>query len=181
MDISARHPGASRSDLAPTRHGRAADVGCVCLLVLLAGLVLLLRNSTLPIQLWDESRNANNALEMSRNGHVIVTYFNGAPDHWNTKPPLLIWCMALLLRLGLPPLVAVRLPSIMAATATVLAVWTFWPKLPVRSARWPLRRADTTVGSALCGLACRQNRRLRCTRLLFHPALYAGLLEISRK
>ena len=47
------------------------------------------------------------------------------PDHWNTKPPLLIWFMALFLRFGFPPLLAVRLPCIMAATATVLLVFFF--------------------------------------------------------
>ncbi len=109
----------------PARHGRAADLGCVALLLLVAAVILLLRNSAVPMQLWDESRNANNALEMSRNGNLLVTYFQGAPDHWNTKPPLLIWFMVLLLRVGLPPLLAVRLPSIMAATATVLLVWVF--------------------------------------------------------
>jgi 4-amino-4-deoxy-L-arabinose transferase-like glycosyltransferase len=108
-----------------TAQGRAADLGCVALLLLLSALILLLRNSAVPMLLWDESRNANNALEMSRNGHLLVTYFAGLPDHWNTKPPLLIWFMALFLRLGLPPLLAVRLPSILAATATVLLVFVF--------------------------------------------------------
>ncbi len=107
------------------KNRHAADVGCVLLLLLIAAAVMLMRNNALPMQLWDESRNANNALEMSRNGNIIVTYFNGAPDRWNTKPPLLIWFMALLLRMGMPPLLAVRLPSIVAATASVLLVWAF--------------------------------------------------------
>jgi 4-amino-4-deoxy-L-arabinose transferase-like glycosyltransferase len=107
------------------REGRAVDLGCVALLLLLAALILLVRNGAVTMLIWDESRNANNALEMSRNGHLLVTYFNGQPDHWNTKPPLLIWFMALFLRLGFPPLLAVRLPSIIAATATVLLVFFF--------------------------------------------------------
>jgi 4-amino-4-deoxy-L-arabinose transferase-like glycosyltransferase len=102
-----------------------ADVSCVGLLLLVALAVLLFRNSAVPMQIWDESRNANNALEMSRNGHLLVTYFRGLPDHWNTKPPLLIWCMDLFLHLGFPPLLAVRLPSILAATASVLLVFFF--------------------------------------------------------
>jgi len=107
------------------RQRRTSDVGCVALLLLVAVMILLFRNSAVPMQIWDESRNANNAMEMSRNGHLLVTYFHGMPDHWNTKPPLLIWCMDLFLQLGLPPLLAVRLPSILAATTTVLLVFFF--------------------------------------------------------
>jgi 4-amino-4-deoxy-L-arabinose transferase-like glycosyltransferase len=77
------------------------------------------------MQIWDESRNANNALEMSRTGYSLVTHFHGAPDHWSTKPPLLIWLITFCLRSGLPPLLAVRLPSITAATASVLLVFFF--------------------------------------------------------
>jgi 4-amino-4-deoxy-L-arabinose transferase-like glycosyltransferase len=107
------------------RQSRVADLGCVALLLLLAAMILLLRNSAVPMQIWDESRNANNALEMSRSGYSLVTYFHGLPDHWSTKPPLLIWLMALCFRLGLPPLLAVRLPSIMAAISSVLLVFFF--------------------------------------------------------
>ena len=88
-------------------------------------MILLLRNSAVPMQIWDESRNANNALEMSRTGYSLVTYFHGAPDHWSTKPPLLIWLIALCLRLGLPPLLSVRLPSILAAISSVMLVFFF--------------------------------------------------------
>jgi 4-amino-4-deoxy-L-arabinose transferase-like glycosyltransferase len=95
------------------------------LLLLLAALTLMFRNSAVPMQIWDESRNANNALEMSRTGYSLVTHFHGAPDHWSTKPPLLIWLITLCLRSGLPPLLAVRLPSITAATASVLLVFFF--------------------------------------------------------
>lgn len=104
-----------------------ATIEILCLLALLvpAALILLVNNGSMPMLLWDESRNANNALEMSRNGHLLVTYFNGLPDHWNTKPPLLIWIMAFLLRLGLSPLLALRLPSMAAGTATVLGIFFF--------------------------------------------------------
>ncbi len=40
------------------------------------------------IRIWDEGRNATNALEMLKTGNPIVTYFNGQPDMWNVKPPL---------------------------------------------------------------------------------------------
>jgi 4-amino-4-deoxy-L-arabinose transferase-like glycosyltransferase len=125
MPISLPEPLIAKPSPVGPSQSRAADLGCIALLLLLSALLFLLRNSAVPLLLFDESRNANNALEMSRNGHLLVTYFNGLPDHWNTKPPLLIWFMALFLRLGLPPLLAVRLPSIMAATATVLLVFVF--------------------------------------------------------
>lgn len=65
----------------------------------------------LPIQLWDESRLANNALEMSRSGNLIVTTWAKVPDMWNTKPPFLIWQQALLIKLLGPVDIAIRLPS----------------------------------------------------------------------
>ena len=34
----------------------------------------------MPIQLWDESRNVVNALEMQRSGLALVTTYDGAPD-----------------------------------------------------------------------------------------------------
>ena len=45
----------------------------------------------LPIRLWDESRLSVNALEMYFNKNYLVTFYQGKPDLWNTKPPLLIW------------------------------------------------------------------------------------------
>jgi 4-amino-4-deoxy-L-arabinose transferase-like glycosyltransferase len=85
--------------------------------------LLVLRNDSLPLQKWDESRLANSALEMAHNGHWLVPFYNGVPDHWSVKPPLLIWQMAALIWLGLPPLLAVRLPTMLAALATVGTVW----------------------------------------------------------
>ncbi len=103
----------------------AADAGCLALLLVLAAVIFLFHYDAVPMLLWDESRTANNALEMATNGHLLVTYFDGAPDHWVTKPPLLIWLVAFGLRLGLPPLLALRLPSGIAATTIVLMVFFF--------------------------------------------------------
>jgi 4-amino-4-deoxy-L-arabinose transferase-like glycosyltransferase len=80
-----------------------------------------------PIGLWDESRLAVNALEMSRSGFSLVTTYDFAPDLWNTKPPLLIWLMAGAIRMFGPQEWAFRLPSLLAAAATVaLTVWFAW-------------------------------------------------------
>lgn len=110
-----------------------ARIGCAarerpntlnCLLLLSLTAVMLLPGSlTLPMELWDESRNAVNALEIARDGHWMVPTFAFAPDHWNTKPPLLIWIMAALLRTGMEPMLALRLPSIVATMASVLLAY----------------------------------------------------------
>ena len=92
--------------------------------------LVLFRYAAFPLQDWDESRTGMNALYMAHHGHPLVTYFHGQPDHWMTKPPFLIWEMALLLRAGLPVLLALRLPSMLAATAAVCCLFVFcWKKL----------------------------------------------------
>ena len=82
---------------------------------------------TLPIRIWDEARLAINAFEMLNNEDFIVTHFDGNPDMWNTKPPLLIWGQVLFMKiLGVNEL-AVRLPSAIAAfiTCIVLLIFSF--------------------------------------------------------
>lgn len=92
-------------------------------LVFAAGVLLLPLHHTL--ELWDESRNANNAIEIALRGHWIAPTYGFVVDRWNTKPPLLIWIIAALERAGLPPLLALRLPSELAALGTILAVYGF--------------------------------------------------------
>jgi 4-amino-4-deoxy-L-arabinose transferase-like glycosyltransferase len=77
-----------------------------------------------PVRLWDESRLAMNAYEMDRNHNFLVTHFEGEPDLWNTKPPLMIWLQVFTIKLiGLNEL-ALRLPSAVAALFTiVLLLW----------------------------------------------------------
>ena len=92
--------------------------------VLLFGLLLLLvyfpvflHLDYMPIRMWDESMLGINAIEMAHNHHYIVTYFNGHPEIYNTKPPLMIWCIVLLSKvLGFSEL-SLRLPSALAALA----------------------------------------------------------------
>ncbi len=79
------------------------------------------------LRVWDEGRNAVNALEMYKNHNYLVTYFNGSVDMWNTKPPLLIWLMNLSFGIfGINEL-AVRVPSAISATLVVLIIY-FWLK-----------------------------------------------------
>ncbi|WP_276132932.1 ArnT family glycosyltransferase [Polluticoccus soli] len=81
-----------------------------------------------PIRLWDESRVAINAYEMFKTGDWIVTRFDGAPDMWNTKPPLLIWIQVGFIKLlGLNDL-AIRIISPIAALFTCIFLYWFFLK-----------------------------------------------------
>ncbi len=75
------------------------------------------------MQLWDESRNANNALEAVRDNHLACPDLcaPARPLHWNTKPPLLIWMIAALMKAGAAPLGILAGPGIAAALATLAA------------------------------------------------------------
>jgi 4-amino-4-deoxy-L-arabinose transferase-like glycosyltransferase len=78
-----------------------------------------------PVRLWDESRLAMNAYEMDKNDNFLVTYFEGEPDLWNTKPPLMIWLQVFTIKLiGLNEL-ALRLPSAVAALFTIVVLLWF--------------------------------------------------------
>lgn len=74
----------------------------------------------LPIVQWDESRLAVNAAEMSIDNNWMVTHFEGQPDLYNTKPPLMIWLQTLSIHLfGLNEF-AIRFPSALAGTLCIL-------------------------------------------------------------
>jgi len=83
---------------------------------------------TFPIYLWDESRQAANAIEMYNNHNLIVTYFDGSPDMWNTKPPLLIWLQVLSMHVLGVTVLAIRMPSVLAAFVTTLVLFFFIKK-----------------------------------------------------
>jgi 4-amino-4-deoxy-L-arabinose transferase-like glycosyltransferase len=85
--------------------------------------VFLMNLGVPPIQMWDESRLAVNALEMALNGNLIVTHFEGSPDMWNTKPPLLIWMIALCMKIFGYNEFALRLPSALAAMSTAIIIF----------------------------------------------------------
>ena len=77
---------------------------------------------------WDEARLAVNALEMVQSGNWLVTTFSFEPDLWNTKPPLMIWLQASLIRLLGPTEWAVRLPAALAALGTICLVYQLMAK-----------------------------------------------------
>lgn len=87
------------------------------LLFLIIAVPLFLYVANPVIVLWDESRNAVNALEMWQNGNYFVRHFNGSPDMWEVKPPLLIWLQLVSFKLFGVNEFAIRIPSIVATIA----------------------------------------------------------------
>jgi len=74
----------------------------------------------LVLRQYDDARRGVNAYEMLHNGNLLVTHYDGKPDLWGTKPPLLVWMQAgFMLFLG-PGELAVRLPSAIAGLMTCL-------------------------------------------------------------
>jgi len=80
---------------------------------------------SIPIRIWDEARLAINAYEMHTNGDFIVKHFEGAPDMWSTKPPLMIWLQVLFIKLLGVRELSIRLPSAIAACLTCLFILFF--------------------------------------------------------
>lgn len=115
--------------------GRTAIIATLILIV--SAIFLFVDRATMPIQLWDESRNIVNALEMRESGLGLITTFGGAPDLWNTKPPLLIWLMTASVGIFGATEWALRLPSMIAALGTILLLF------------WFVRRTSGSTSTAL--------------------------------
>src|SRR5579872_1183998 len=132
------------ADLPAPARRRRLDWTLATGLLALLGLFIGYDIGSQPIVLWDESRLAVNAIEMSQHGLSLVTTYGGLPDLWNTKPPLLIWLEAASLGLFGPSEWALRLPSFFAALATLALVMRF---------TWRLSRSRFTAGAAAVILA----------------------------
>ena len=72
------------------------------------------------IRQWDEARNAVHAVEMIQNHRYMIRTFQGTPEIWETKPPLLIWLQTLSVKLFGPNELAIRFPVIISTFLTVL-------------------------------------------------------------
>ena len=86
---------------------------------------LFLHLDTLSLRQWDESRRGVNALEMATEGHWLVPHFEGHPDMYGTKPPVLVWLQAIGMKIFGVNELAIRLPSALAGLATVFLLWFF--------------------------------------------------------
>ncbi|MCB2409193.1 ArnT family glycosyltransferase [Hymenobacter lucidus] len=106
-----------------TRPPRSLQILRLLGLGLLLGIVLfplVFDLHRIPIQPWDEARMALSAHEMYESGNLLITTYVQQPDLWNTKPPLLVWLQAAMIGLLGPTELAIRIPSALAALATVL-------------------------------------------------------------
>lgn len=82
----------------------------------------------LPVQLWDESRNANNAIEMVQNGNYLIRHYNGAPDMWELNPPLLTWLQSASMKVFGYNEFALRFPISLAVILTIFILLKFFKK-----------------------------------------------------
>ena len=96
----------------------------------LACVPLFMNLNVVPIHLWDEARVANNAYEMFQNRDWLVPHYDGAPDMWNTKPPLLLWLQVAGMALIGVNEWSVRLPSALAGLMTCAVLLTFAVRYP---------------------------------------------------
>ncbi|MBR9921098.1 MAG: hypothetical protein GYB31_09685 [Bacteroidetes bacterium] len=78
------------------------------------------RLDSLPLQVYDESRLANNALEAVQDGHWFVPHYRGKPDMWNTKPPTMIWLQGLSMKIFGTNELGVRFPAAFSAALCCL-------------------------------------------------------------
>lgn len=88
-------------------------------------LVVFLKLGSFHIRWWDESMFAVNTFEMMENGHYFSLYYDGAPDLFNTKPPLTNWLQLISVQLFGYSEYAIRYPSALAATLSILAIFRF--------------------------------------------------------
>ncbi len=93
------------------------------LLLVLIYFPIFLHLTYMPIRMWDESITGVNAIEMASNHHYFVTYIDGHPDMYNCKPPLLLWCIVLSIKIFGFSELALRLPS--AIAALLLCIYLF--------------------------------------------------------
>ena len=97
----------------------------VCLLIFVIACypIFFFRLHLPSIRMWDESRRAINAFEMTINGNWLVTHYDGKPEMVGTKPPLLIWCIALSMKVFGYNEFALRLPSAVCAMSTTIIIF----------------------------------------------------------
>lgn len=89
-------------------------------------LFLYINTLSVPIiQQWDEARNAINTQEMLQNGNWPVRYFQGKPEIWELKPPLLIWAQCLSTQIWGATEFGIRFPSAMAALGMAIITLFF--------------------------------------------------------
>lgn len=84
---------------------------------------MFLKLGAFHIRLWDEGWFVVHVYEMMERGSLLVPYYDGQPVFYGSKPPLQTWLQMIAIKLIGYNELAVRLPSAIAAGATVLIVF----------------------------------------------------------
>lgn len=101
------------------------DLFLILSLVLISFFIIFSRLGVSTLYDWDESRNAQNALEMLKSNNWVVSQYNSMPDLWNLKPPFSIWLMALGFKLFGISEITVRIWSALFALGTIIIIYYF--------------------------------------------------------
>jgi len=91
-------------------------------------LFIFLKIGSFHARLWDEGWFAVHAYEMWERGSLLVSYYNGVPDHFGSKPPLQTWLQIFMIQFFGYSETTLRIPSAAAAGATVLLLFFFTRK-----------------------------------------------------
>ncbi|MFM2269425.1 MAG: hypothetical protein RL757_2866 [Bacteroidota bacterium] len=94
-----------------------------------------------PIQMWDEARNGVSTVEMMQNNEYFVRYFDGKPDEWEVKPPLLLWLNMGVFKVFGINLLSLRLVSAVSMFGICLLLYNFFK-----------REFDDEIGGAVAAL-----------------------------
>lgn len=109
-----------------TRAARGTPLTLCAMAVILLGLLTLWSSALVdPLYPPDEGRYSSASVSMAEGGSWLIPVFEGEPHL--TKPPLTYWAQALCLRLFGHNEGAVRLPSLVASSLTMLLLmWFGW-------------------------------------------------------
>ena len=77
------------------------------------------------IKVWDESSGARGAVAMMINDDYLVVRNNGAPDHFDTKPPLAMWVKVISYKIFGINEFSVRFPTLISVILTALLLIFF--------------------------------------------------------
>ncbi len=88
------------------------------------------------IRLWDEGWFVVHVYEMMERGSLLVPYYGGEAVFYGSKPPVQTWLQMIAIKLIGYNELAVRLPSAIAAGATVLLVFHWVRKYSTEVMAW---------------------------------------------
>ncbi len=120
---------------------------------------------------WDEARNAVGAINMMDTGDYLVRQYNDKIDTWETKPPMLLWCQIISMKIFGETMWAIRFPSALATLILLIAIIFFCGRI----------LNDWTAGflSALALLVSDGFIKAHVSRTGDHDALLAMFLLFS--